>query len=81
MYEAQSSVHVEWQKQQYEQTRLCGAQGCWSFMINKPLMRVTVGDSGLLLYLWYVFQALINSLVCWFWNVNGADEVNEMCDS
>ena len=29
-------------------------------------VRVTVGDSSLLLYLCYVFQALINSFVCWF---------------
>ena len=29
-------------------------------------MRVTVGDSSLLLYLCYVFQVLINSFVCWF---------------
>ena len=29
-------------------------------------VRVTVGDSSLLLYLCYVFQALINSFVYWF---------------
>ena len=29
-------------------------------------VRVTVGDSGLLLYLSHVFRALINSLVCVF---------------
>ena len=35
-------------------------------------VRVTVGNTGLcLLYLCYVFRALINSLVCWFYKVKG----------
>ena len=42
-------------------------------------VRVTVGDRSLLLYLCYIFQALVNSLLCWFCTSTRPHSVSEFC--
>ena len=44
----------------------CTPGGVYGPCIDTHARWVTVSDSGLLLYMCYVFQVLINSLVCWF---------------
>ena len=64
LHASKYKVHEVHQRHKLHQRYICLWWSLCALYLHACQVRVTVGDLGLCCYTCYVFQALINSLVC-----------------